>query len=108
MDQQTLDGTDISELRRRYRRLITESLPRAAQSGEGWPLHADHCFVRVVLDNVFEDEWYDQVDGRPAQENLSAAQLRSAIDIAERLLEAGPSLAADLNDRSLRWRGHRG
>ena len=104
MGQRTLDGDDLSDLRAEYDRLVHERLPAAARNGEGWPVHTNHCFARIVLDDLFEDEWYDHVDGRPAYEHLSAADLRAAIDTAEQLLDAGPSLATELNRNSLRWR----
>ncbi|SDF22325.1 hypothetical protein [Halorientalis regularis] len=104
MGQRTLDGDDLSDLRAEYDRLVHERLPAAARDGEEWPIHADHCFARIVLDDLFEDEWYDHVDGRPAYEHLSAAELRGAIDTAHRLLDEGPSLATELNRNSLRWR----
>lgn len=105
MSQETLDGEDISELRAEYNRKVNESLPDRAQNGNGWPIHLDHCFGRVVLDNLFEDEWYGHVDGRPAYENLSPQELRDAIRIADRMLEGGPSVAEELNRNSHRWRG---
>jgi hypothetical protein len=105
MSQETLDGEDISELRAEYNRKVNESLPDRAQNANGWPIHLDHCFGRVVLDNLFEDEWYDHVDGHPAYENLSPQELREAIRIADRMLEGGPSVAEELNRNSLRWRG---
>ena len=104
MGQRTLDGDDISELRAAYVRRVTEELPRAARR-EGWPIREDHCFGRVVLDNVFCDAWYDHVDGRPAYEHLSAAELEAAVDLADRMLEAGRPVVEALNRNSLRWRG---
>lgn len=104
MGQRTLDGEDLTDLRDEYDRLVHERLPETAQNGEGWPVHLDHCFARIVLDNLFEDEWYDHVDGRPAYEQLSESELRAAIDIADRILDAGPPLATELNRNSLRWR----
>jgi hypothetical protein len=104
MGQETLDGDDLSQLRETYRRKVHEELPAEAQRSDGWPIHLDHCFGRVVLDNLFEDEWYDHVDGRPAYEQLSAAELRAAIDIADRILENGQPAAEELNENSLRWR----
>ena len=104
MGQRTLDGDDISELRAAYVRRITEELPRAARH-EDWPISEDHCFARVVLDNVFGDVWYDHVDGRPAYEHLSAAELEEAADLADRMLEAGRPAVEALNHNSLRWRG---
>lgn len=105
MGQESLDGTDLTALREEYLRKVTEQLPHAAQNSDGWPIHLDHCFGRVVLDNVFEDEWYDHVDGSPAYEHLSQTQLEEAITIADRMLEEGRPLVEHLNDNSLRWRG---
>lgn len=104
MSQETLDGEDISELREEYRRKVNERLPGRAQNGDGWPIHLDHCFGRVVLDNLFNDEWYDHVDGRPAYENLSPGELREAIAVADRMLEGGRPVVVELNENSLRWR----
>lgn len=101
MGQRTLDGTDLTDLRRRYRRLVTTELPRAARTGDDWPVSQDHCFARIVLDDVFDDVWYDHVAGRPAYEHLSASRLREAIDTAERLLDEGKPLVDELNRRSL-------
>lgn len=105
MGQTTLNGSDLSALRATYDELVHERLPETAQNGDEWPIHLDHCFGRVVLDNLFEDEWYGHVDGRPAYEQLSEEELKTAIAIAERILEGGPAVAAELNERSLRWRG---
>lgn len=108
MGQETLDGTDITTLRETYRRKVMEELPRAARDADDWPIHLDHCFGRVVLDNLFGDEWYDHVDGRPAYENLSPGQLREAIAIADRMLAEGRPVVAALNENSLRWRDETG
>jgi hypothetical protein len=108
MGQETLDGTDITTLRETYRRKVTEELPRAARDADDWPIHLDHCFGRVVLDNLFEDEWYDHVDGRPAYEALSEAELRAAIDIADQMLADGRPAVVELNENSLRWRDEDG
>jgi hypothetical protein len=105
MGQETLDGTDLTSLREAYNERVTEQLPARAQANEEWPIRHDHCFGRVVLDNVFEDEWYDHVDGRPAYDHLSAAELEAALDIADRMLTAGAPAVEELNANSLRWRG---
>jgi hypothetical protein len=102
--QQTLEGTDITDRRERYRTLVDERLPAAARQAGTWPVRHDHCFARVVLDNVFQDEWYDHVDGRPAYEHLSANELETAIGLAERMVGRGAPLVEELNERSLRWR----
>jgi hypothetical protein len=105
MGQRTFDGDDLSRLRAEYRRKVTERLPQKAQKSDGWPIHLDHCFGRVVLDNLFEDEWYGHVDGSPAYENLSEEELREAIGIADRMLKEGRPAVERLNRNSLRWRG---
>lgn len=107
MGQHTLDGDDITALRETYDRLVHDRLPAAARAAGDWPIREDHCFARVVLDAVFEDAWDAHVDGRPAYEHLSATQLRDAIAIARRLLEAGRPLVAARNRDSLRWRDER-
>lgn len=104
MGQRTLDGTDLSRLRRRYQRLIGSELPRAARADGDWPIREDHCFARIVLDHVFGGVWYDHVEGRPAYEHLSASELRAAIVVAERLLDEGRPLVDGLNRASLRRR----
>jgi hypothetical protein len=93
---------DTTRLKREYRRLTEERLPAAAD--QSWPVDTDHCFQRIVLDALFEDVWYDHVDGRPAREQLTADQLRSAIALAESMLD-DPDRVRELNDRSLAYRG---
>ncbi len=39
-------------------RLTRETLPALALA-RGWPVRADHCFQRILLDNVFGGRWYD-------------------------------------------------
>jgi len=92
---------DPGPLREEYLRLTTECLP--AQADASWPVTEDHCFQRIVLDALFEDVWYDHVDGRPAHESLTADQLREAVAIAESMLD-DPDRAAELNRQSLRHR----
>jgi hypothetical protein len=106
MAQHTLDGTDITRLRERYQRVVTEELPDAAQNSD-WPVQDDHCFARIVLDNTFGDEWYDHVDGRPAYEHMSPTELETAVEIATDMLTVGRPLVERLNGNSLRWREER-
>lgn len=105
MGQETLNEENISDLRDEYSRKVTEELPEKAQHSDGWPIHLDHCFARVVLDNLFRDKWYNHVDGRPAYENLSCEELNEAIKIADRMLTEGKSAVEELNQNSLQWRG---
>jgi hypothetical protein len=104
MTQETLDGEDLSQLRATYQQKVNEELPEQSQASDGWPIHLDHCFGRVVLDNLFQDEWYGHVAGRPAYEHLSCDELRAAIEIADRMLNEGQPAVEELNENSLRWR----
>ena len=108
MGQETLSGEDLSQLRAEYNRKVNQKLPAKAQSSDGWPIHLDHCFGRVVLDNLFEDEWYSHVEGRPAYKQLSREELQQAIEIADRMLTRGQPAVEELNQNSLRWRGKLG
>lgn len=107
MGQETLDGVDLSRLRAEYNRKVHHALPAAARAHGDWPIQADHCFARVVLDNLFRDVWYDHVAGCPAYKHLSEAELQAAIDIADRMLTEGKPVVTDLNENSLRWRTDR-
>lgn len=104
MGQRTLSGTDISALRERYRRVVETELPQEARRQGSWPIQADHCFARVVLDNLYQDRWDAHIEDRPAYKQLSAADLRDAISIGERMLETGAPLVEEFNQRSLEWR----
>lgn len=107
MGQQSLDEVALGARRRAYRRLVETQLPARARAAGDWPVAADHCFARVVLDGLFGDVWYDHVDGRPAHAHLSAAKLEGAIRIGTRLLREGRPAVATMNRRSLRYRGER-
>jgi hypothetical protein len=92
---------DTTGLQATYRELTEERLP--ARATASWPVRDDHCFQRIVLDAVFEDEWYDHVSGRPAYKHLTAEQLRAANDIAREML-ADPQRVEELNRESLAYR----
>ena len=93
---------DPGPYRERYLELTGERLP--AQATDAWPVQADHCFQRIVLDALFDDRWDEHIDGRPAYERLTADQLREAITLAESMLD-DPDRVRELNRESLRKRG---
>lgn len=105
MDQQSvsLPSTD-DELRATYLDLINRQLPTQAQQVP-MPVRWNHCFARIVLDNLCGSCWYDHFSRQqPAYKQLNREQLESAIAIAESILRQ-PELCDDLNRNSLRWRG---
>ena len=96
---------DRDALEQRYLHLTRTALPAAARERR-WPIRHDHCFMRLILDHLFEDCWYPHLDRtRPAYKQLTAAQLAQAITLAERMLTADADEVAAMNHRSLSWRG---
>lgn len=98
----------IEVLRERYLNLVRRDLPAAAAaSREPWPIRLDHCFMRVVLDNLLGGCWYEVLDRRkPAYRQLSAEQLQAAIELGESMLAGGAERTNALNARSLTLRSH--
>jgi len=94
---------DRQALKKRWLELTRETLPALAR-GRHWPVHLDHCFQRILLDNACEGRWTDHVQGRPAYACAEREMLERAIFLAEECIAERSDLAA-LNRRSLRWRG---
>ncbi|MEP9400683.1 GCN5-related N-acetyltransferase [Sphingomonas sp. VNH70] len=93
-------------VRARWLELTRRELPALA-SARGWPVRADHCFQRILLDNAFGGRWYDHVAGRPAYAHADPAALARAVALGEAAI-AGTEDMAELDRRSLEWRGKRG
>ena len=84
-------------------RLTGETLPSLAASRE-WPVSADHCFQRILLDHAVGGRWYDHVAARPAYRHLPDDALVRALTLG-RAIAAGEADLHALNARSLAWRG---
>jgi hypothetical protein len=97
--------TDRAVLEAEWLRLTRETLPGLART-RGWPVHADHCFQRILLDHAVGGRWYDHVPRRPAYRHLDEAALVRAVALG-RSAAAGEADLPALNDQSLRWRGKR-
>lgn len=94
---------DRASLERRWLALTRDRLPKLARE-RGWPIRADHCFQRVLLDHATGGRWYDHISGRPAYAHAAAELLERAVKLGEAVAEGAADLAA-LNQQSLRWRG---
>ncbi len=90
-------------LEHRWLELTRRTLPGLAVA-RGWPVSADHCFQRILLDNAFGGVWYDHVAGRPAYIHADPAALARAVALGEAAIADTVDLA-ELNRRSLDWRG---
>ena len=97
--------SDLDELRARYLELINDILPSIARA-RGFPITSNHCFGRVVLDNLFQGCWYNYLTvGRvAAYKQLDELQLQQAVDIAQSLVDLPTAHIISLNNQSLQWR----
>ena len=97
---------DEARLRARWRELVERSLPEAARGRPDWPVRLDHCFARILLDNVVGRPWREAV-APPAWRTMPPDRLTEAVALGEAVLAGRADLAA-LNDRSLALRGKAG
>ena len=96
------DGMTREELEDRWFELTRDVMPSLA--GErGWPVHFDHCFQRILLDNAVGKPWREAIEP-PAYRTASDAVLARAVALGEAAVAGEEDLAA-LNRRSLRMRG---
>ena len=92
------------DLQDRYLELMRIELPGEARI-RGWGIVDDHCFMRIILDRLFGDCWYNHLDRRlTAYKQLRDAQLRSCIAMAEQILAGDVAALESWNRDSLRWR----
>jgi hypothetical protein len=106
-DSTEYESSNIEELRGLYINSTSEVLPQLA-SENNWVIKFDHCFQRVVLDNVFGDVWYNHLeksDSKPAYKQLSRNQLVSALNLCREMEKKGGKKVEELNKKSLRFRG---
>ncbi len=92
-------------LEREWLRLTRETLPALAAS-RAWPVSADHCFQRILLDNSLGRCWYEAVKRRPAYAHVEGDALARAVALAQAVIAGEADLHA-LNARSLGWRAKR-
>ncbi len=92
---------DREALVARWTALTREILPGMA-AAQRWPIHFDHCFMRVCLDAALGTPWTRAV-ARPAIRSMSDRQLACAVVVAESIA-AAPDTLASLNQRSIAGR----
>lgn len=96
----------LIQLRNQYLELTNQILPQLARKRH-FPVHYNHCFQRIILDNLFGRCWYEALDQKknPAYKQLSVAQLEQAIALAQSIVVQPDSYLNQLNQNSLIWRG---
>lgn len=93
-----------ADLISRYMVLTKEVMPQMARDPNiNWPVQNDHCFQRIILDNLCGGPWFDHL-ARPAYRHLSRDQAIRALQLCEAIVEGRENLH-DLNNKSLIWRG---
>lgn len=91
----------MDELHAEWMDLTKHVLPALAKA-RGYPIRFDHCFMRVILDHLFQDCWYNHLK-KPAINNMTEEQLRQAIEIARGIRDNILDVV-ELNNASLIWR----
>jgi len=91
-----------ADLEAEWLELTRGTLPGLARS-RVWPVRADHCFQRILLDSVVGGVWYDAVEGRPAYRCIDTALLVRAVSLGRDVVAGEADLTA-LNRQSLAWR----
>jgi hypothetical protein len=95
----------LTQLRNQYLELTNQVLPTLAQERK-FPVRFNHCFQRIVLDNLFGRCWYEVLDRKqPAYKQLNEEQLEQAVAIAQAIMTQPSDHIKRLNQNSLRWRG---
>lgn len=79
-------------LEARWLALTRAVLPAMAEE-HGWPIHLDHCFMRICLDAVLGAPWTAAV-ARPALRHMTDAQLAAAVAVAEAVAAKPDTLPA--------------
>ncbi|WP_242050577.1 hypothetical protein [Oculatella sp. FACHB-28] len=101
-----MQNTDrLIQLRSQYLELANHVLPNLATSRH-FPVRENHCFQRIILDNLFGRCWYEVLERKrePAYKQLSEAQLEEAIALANCIISQPDSYLRSLNQNSLNWR----
>ncbi|KAI4197108.1 MAG: hypothetical protein LQ346_003086, partial [Caloplaca aetnensis] len=96
-------------LRNEWKRIYGNILPSLALSKSpvqnSWPVHVDHCFGRIILDNVIGNDgpWMNKLKA-PAVRHMTSGQLEECIALGNAIVEGRENLV-DLDAKSLQLRG---
>ena len=105
------EKNDIDSLRERWTHLYASHLPALAKARDPaqnhWPVHLDHCFARIILDNAIGiDKPWTQAIKSPAVRNMTVEQLSNALALGEKVANGEADLV-ELDRVSLKLRGKR-
>ena len=101
---------DNEDLRAVWTNMFSKSLPSAACAHDPaqskWPVHVDHCFGRIILDNVVGEAkrpWMKALKA-PAVKTMDEDQLKGCIALGQKILDGRVDLV-ELDRISLSVRG---
>jgi len=98
------DSSQREALKEELRIQANKTFPAVARR-EGFPIVMNHCFLRVVYDNLFQQKWQRVLSHeRPAIHQLDETQLRRAVALGNEII-ADRQACEMMNERSLQWRG---
>lgn len=103
-------NSSLIELQSQWTTLYRTTLPSLAKARSPvqshWPVHLDHCFARIILDNAIGEgsKPWTSVLKAPAVRNMSQVQLISAITLGEEIVNGEKNLV-ELDRVSLMARG---
>ncbi|KAL8914018.1 MAG: hypothetical protein Q9171_001269 [Xanthocarpia ochracea] len=92
-----------------WKLLYSKTLPSLAISKSPaqkvWPVHLDHCFARIILDNAIgiDGPWTNKL-ASPAMKNMTSEQLERCIALGNAIAD-GREILVDLDAISLELRG---
>ena len=99
-----------AELEATWKKLYSGTLPARAKARDPaqttWPVSLDHCFARIILDNVIgagREPWTKTLKS-PAIKNMTEKQLQACLDLGEQI-EHGDVDLVELDKQSLAARG---
>lgn len=96
-------AVDTNTLIEFYLDNINIVLPAIAKARQ-WKIKHNHCFARIILDNVFDDCWYNHLDKtKVAYKQLNKDQLIKAFNIINLIL-LNDNIIYQLNNKSLKYR----
>lgn len=96
------NDTELEELRKEYLHYINVVLPSISSKNKQYPVQLNHCWARVILDNIFNDKW-SNVISKPAYKNLNKVKLLEAINLAKCIVSS-TDFSIYLNKKSLQYR----
>ena len=107
LQQQAVVG-ERQPLEARYKELFNVVLPKKAKA-QGWPIHLNHCLMRVALDHYCGECWYNRWEQRAgALASMACSDLEGVIGIAEKMGREGgdgsQGFIVEINRKSLEYR----